>query len=88
PAWLRRWGTISYSVYLMQALVLAALDPTGAPPWLDAVLWTAGTVLVSELTYRFIETSGIAVGRRISRRRRPAGAAAAPSMDTALRPTR
>jgi peptidoglycan/LPS O-acetylase OafA/YrhL len=77
PAWLRRWGTISYSVYLMQALVIAALDPTGAPPWLDAVLWTAGTVLVSELTYRFIETPGIAVGRRISRRRRPAGAAAA-----------
>ncbi len=80
PAWLRRSGTISYSVYLMQALVIAALDPTWAPPWLDAALWTAATFLVSELTYRFIETPGIAMGRRIIRRRRPSGVAATSSI--------
>ena len=76
PVWLRRWGTISYSVYLVQALVIAAVDPTWAPPWLDAMLWTAGTFLVSELTYRFIETPGIATGRRIIRRRGRSTAAA------------
>ncbi len=68
PALLRRLGTISFSVYLMQALVLAAVPPLGGPV-LTALLWVALTIAVSELTYRFVEVPSIGLGRRLGRRR-------------------
>ncbi len=76
PGWLRRLGAISFSVYLMQSLVVSGIRFPDAPPWLTAVIWTTATLLVSELTYRFLEVPAITLGRRIVRsyptRREPA----------------
>jgi peptidoglycan/LPS O-acetylase OafA/YrhL len=70
PAWLRRLGTISYSVYLVQAIVLLAVP--GLPhPALSAALWIAVTVGVSELTYRYIERPAVRLGRNLDLRRTP-----------------
>jgi peptidoglycan/LPS O-acetylase OafA/YrhL len=65
PAWLRRLGTISYSVYLVQALVLIAV-PAPASPVLAALLWAALVIGASELTYRFVEQPAIRLGRRVA----------------------
>ncbi len=65
---LRRLGTISYSVYLLQGLVIALLRPAGWPSWAWALLWTAGTIACAEVTYRFVERPAIALGRRLARR--------------------
>jgi peptidoglycan/LPS O-acetylase OafA/YrhL len=70
PAWLRRLGTISYSVYLMQALVLLAV-PAMPHPVLSAAVWVAVTVAVSELTYRYVERPAVRLGRNLDLRRGP-----------------
>jgi peptidoglycan/LPS O-acetylase OafA/YrhL len=67
PAWLRRLGTISFSVYLVQALVLAAV-PALPNPYLTAVLWTAITVTLSEATYRLVERPAVRLGRALTPR--------------------
>jgi peptidoglycan/LPS O-acetylase OafA/YrhL len=74
PGWLRRLGTISYSVYLMQALVLLAV-PALPNPVVSAVVWVAGTLVISELTYRYVERPAVRLGRELDLRRRPAAAA-------------
>jgi len=73
PGWLRRLGTISYSVYLVQALVLIAV-PALPSPLLTAVVWTAVVIGASELTYRFVEQPAVRLGRRLSDGRRVAAA--------------
>jgi peptidoglycan/LPS O-acetylase OafA/YrhL len=75
PAWLVRLGTISYSVYLMQGIVLLVIAPL-ADPVLTAAVWAVGTVVVSETTYRIVERPSVRLGRRLGRRA-PAGTAAA-----------
>jgi peptidoglycan/LPS O-acetylase OafA/YrhL len=65
PGWLRRLGTISYSVYLVQALVLIAV-PALSSPLLTAVVWTALVVGLSEVTHRFVEQPAVRLGRRMS----------------------
>jgi peptidoglycan/LPS O-acetylase OafA/YrhL len=72
PAWLRRLGTISYSVYLMQALVLLAVPATPFPV-LTAVVWVAVIVAVSEGTYRLVEQPAVRLGRRLGAGRPVAG---------------
>jgi peptidoglycan/LPS O-acetylase OafA/YrhL len=67
PAWLRRLGRISFSVYLMQALVLAAV-PALPSPYLTAVLWVTATVALSEATFRLVERPAIGLGRSLTRR--------------------
>jgi peptidoglycan/LPS O-acetylase OafA/YrhL len=69
PGWLRRLGTISYSVYLVQALVLIAV-PALPSPLLAAVVWAAVVLGTSELTYRFVEQPAVRLGRRLSSGRR------------------
>ena len=69
PAWLRRLGTISYSVYLVQALVLIAV-PALPSPLLTAAAWTVLVIGSSELTYRFVEQPAVRLGRRLSAVRR------------------
>jgi peptidoglycan/LPS O-acetylase OafA/YrhL len=64
PGWLRRLGTISFSVYLMQALVLLAVPATPYPV-LTAVVWVAVIVAVSEGTYRLVEQPAVRLGRRL-----------------------
>ena len=67
PRWLRRLGTISFSVYLMQALVLLAVPATPFPV-LTAVVWAVVIVAVSEGTYRLVEQPAVRLGRRLGRR--------------------
>jgi peptidoglycan/LPS O-acetylase OafA/YrhL len=64
PHWLRRLGTISFSVYLVQALVLLAV-PALPSPTLTAVLWTAVILVISEVTYRLVELPAVRLGRRL-----------------------
>jgi peptidoglycan/LPS O-acetylase OafA/YrhL len=76
----RRLGGVSYSIYLMQGLVLALVFAIG--PVREAALatpagfWMAGAlsllllVLASALTYRRIELPGMALGRWLQQRLR------------------
>src|SRR3954454_6410725 len=73
PRWLRRLGTISFSVYLVQALVLLAV-PALPSPALTAVLWLAVIVAVSEGTYRLVEQPAVRLGRSLGGRPASAGA--------------
>ncbi len=79
----RRWprpltylGAISYSVYLLHALVLIVLPPLPGGPWVNFATMLAVTLLGSVLTYHFVEQPAIAFGRRVAaaRRRRLSGA--------------
>jgi peptidoglycan/LPS O-acetylase OafA/YrhL len=78
---LRRWrmpkvtcwlGRISYSVYLLHPLVLMILAPAHWPAWLFLPVLLAGTLLLAQLAYRFVEVPGIALGRALERRWWPA----------------
>jgi peptidoglycan/LPS O-acetylase OafA/YrhL len=69
PGRLRRLGTISYSVYLVQALVLIAV-PALPSPLLTAVVWTALVIGLSEVTHRVVEQPAVRLGRRLSAGRR------------------
>lgn len=85
----RRLGEISYSLYLLQGLLLAAVlrpEPMravalGSPLgyWLMVLLCTVLLVAVSAATHALIERPGIALGRRLSAPRPPT---AAPSRGT------
>lgn len=62
PRLLRRLGLISYSVYLMQELVLAAVPRVGNG-LVSALVWCAVIVAVSATTYALVERPAIALGR-------------------------
>jgi peptidoglycan/LPS O-acetylase OafA/YrhL len=85
PGWLRRLGTISYSVYLVQALVLIAV-PALPSPLLSAALWAVLVVGGSELTYRFVEQPAVRLGRRLTAGR-PAGVLVHPTRSSPVRTT-
>jgi peptidoglycan/LPS O-acetylase OafA/YrhL len=84
-------GRISYSAYLMHALVLLTVP---ALPWpaLTAAVWIAVTVLVSTLTHRLIELPAVRLGRALGNHPDRAAEDAAPSLppvpDAAGRPAR
>jgi peptidoglycan/LPS O-acetylase OafA/YrhL len=72
----RRFGAISYSLYLLQGLVLTlvfgiapvrtfALASTGRY-WLVGLLCALLLTICASLTYRWIEQPGIALGRRLA----------------------
>lgn len=71
PRVLTYLGAISYSLYLVHPLVIytspTSLGTTGSVVW-----QLVGTVLVSALTYRFIEQPAIRLGRAVTRRLRTA----------------
>ncbi len=58
-------GTISYSIYLMQAFVLQ-VDFGGLVR--NLLGWPVLILLVAGLTYRWIEHPAIVLGRRLTRR--------------------
>jgi peptidoglycan/LPS O-acetylase OafA/YrhL len=68
PSGLCYLGRISYSIYLVHPLVLAA-TPSGLPSVLAVSILAAGTFALSSLTYHCIERPFIALGRRVGVRR-------------------
>jgi peptidoglycan/LPS O-acetylase OafA/YrhL len=58
---------VSYSVYLMQGVVLIAVAPL-ADPVLSAVVWVVATLALSGATYRLVEQPSIRVSRMLGRR--------------------
>ncbi len=58
-------GAISYSLYLWHAVVLRAISPTAYRP-LSFAVWLAATIVVSALSYRWIEQPCIKLGRKVS----------------------
>ncbi|MGY1754934.1 acyltransferase family protein [Blastococcus sp. SYSU D01042] len=73
----RRWpraltylGTISYSVYLLHALVLVVFPAVPGGPWVGFTVMLATTLVGAALTYRFVEKPAIALGRRVVEARR------------------
>ena len=87
----RRLGNISYSLYLMQGLVLtgvfaiapirtfAMASPQGY--WTIGVVCACALLLAASLGYAFIERPGIALGKRLrGRRTSVAGTVVAPSI--------
>jgi peptidoglycan/LPS O-acetylase OafA/YrhL len=79
-----RLGNISYSLYLMQGLVLTlvfAMPPVRrfamASPqeyWVIGIVCACVLLLGSSLSYAFIERPGIALGKHLGRNRAPAAA--------------
>jgi peptidoglycan/LPS O-acetylase OafA/YrhL len=67
PGWWLRLGRISYSVYLVQALVLIAIPATPFP-LLTGIVWVAAPLAISEVTYRFVERPAVRLGRRCAAR--------------------
>jgi peptidoglycan/LPS O-acetylase OafA/YrhL len=75
PAWTPGWlsravgalGGWSYSLYLMHSFVLVVVPALGGP-LVTIGLWTGATLLISALTYRWIERPGIALGQYLTRR--------------------
>ena len=67
-------GIISYSIYLLQAIVLAVFPlSTNIPVGVTATVWLVATLGLSALTYRWIEKPALDLGHRWARRwRRPA----------------
>ncbi len=59
-------GAISYSLYLWHAVVLRAISATPYRP-LTFSVWLAATIVVSWLSYRYIEQPCIKLGRKVSR---------------------
>lgn len=98
----RRFGDVSYSLYLLQGLVLtlvfgiapvrdfAMLEP--AAYWAVGALCACVLTVAACLTYRFIEQPGIALGRRlVSQQRRKAvgplpGTSATPALPSRAPP--
>jgi peptidoglycan/LPS O-acetylase OafA/YrhL len=60
-------GRISYSVYLFHLLIIVFLPPEW-PVWAYVASLLGGTLVLADLTYRFVEAPGIAVGRALVRR--------------------
>jgi peptidoglycan/LPS O-acetylase OafA/YrhL len=67
-------GRISYSVYLLHGMVIMLLLMMGWSWWVTLPVALAATLLLSHLTYRFVEVPGIALGRAIERRWFPSAA--------------
>ncbi|HYO67998.1 MAG TPA: acyltransferase [Archangium sp.] len=65
PAGVLWLGRVSYSTYLMHLMVLVSIGPVGNR-FTTVVLWSAAVLLVSALTYRFVERPGMNLGKRLS----------------------
>jgi peptidoglycan/LPS O-acetylase OafA/YrhL len=70
PEPLQWLGRISYSVYFVHWIVMESVPglPASVPgyTWLSLVMWIAVTLVVSQLTYMFVEQPGVRLGRRVA----------------------
>jgi len=69
PQPLRYVGRVSYSIYLLQGLVIATIPIIAGAGWLSAAIWVTVTIALSALSFRLVELPSIALGRRIIRGR-------------------
>ena len=58
-------GEISYSVYLLHALIITYVPSIGGPTGAAAV-WFSLTLVLSVMSYRWIELPAISLGRRLT----------------------
>lgn len=94
PRWLTGLGAISFSIYLLHPVLLMLSDQFGGTPDHDdafrLTIFVVVLVLVSALTYRYVEVPFQRLGRRIGHRTsavaRPAADRAAPARITAEAP--
>lgn len=64
---LGRLGIIGFSVYLIQGLVLNLFKPFSSDElWLRSIVWTVLVIVISNLSYKYIEVPGIKIGRYIN----------------------
>ncbi len=68
PKLLLSLGTISYSLYLTHAIPIYAIGEQWENRPVTLVVWVGSAVVISTLTYHFIEKPSIRMGRRISAR--------------------
>lgn len=66
PRVLTYLGTISYSLYIVHPLLIYTV-PASLNHWQAVVVQIGGTVVVSAITYQFIEKPAINAGRRLAR---------------------
>ncbi|POM23290.1 Acyltransferase family protein [Actinomadura rubteroloni] len=89
PRALAGLGVVSYSVYVLHPVVLAAADGTVGRPGEDRPLWLAAylvlVVAVSAATYRLVEVPARRAGRRVARRLDPRPAPDRPSAPVTVR---
>lgn len=64
PAFLLTLGVISYSLYLVQAIVFLVIPPT-PQPYLTVAIWLAAIILISFLTYHLVEKPFMSIGRKL-----------------------
>ena len=66
--WVLRWlGQISYSVYLVHALVIHTFHPFSGRPVLTFACWVGVTLAISSVTYRLVEVPAQNAGRHLRR---------------------
>jgi peptidoglycan/LPS O-acetylase OafA/YrhL len=69
PRWLTGLGTISFSLYLLHPVLLMLSDQFGGTPEHDDPLrltaFTAALIVISTLTYRYVEVPFQRLGRRL-----------------------
>jgi peptidoglycan/LPS O-acetylase OafA/YrhL len=67
--WLRFLGRISYSLYLFHVIVgfpiVAFVMNAGAPAWTAMVAGVAASIAVATVSFEYIESRGVAFGRRL-----------------------
>jgi peptidoglycan/LPS O-acetylase OafA/YrhL len=61
-------GTISYSLYLTHAIPIYAIGQRWEARPVDLAVWIGSAVVLSTLTYHFIEKPSIRMGRKVSAR--------------------
>ncbi len=61
-------GKMSYSMYLLHMLVLGLLMTLNQTGWVFYVALFAGTLVLSDMSYRWIEAPSIALGRALEKR--------------------
>lgn len=62
-----RLGIIGFSIYLVQGLVLNLFKPfSNNELWLRSIIWTIAVIVISNLSYEFIEVPGTKIGRYIN----------------------
>ncbi|MBA4064302.1 MAG: hypothetical protein C0501_11435 [Isosphaera sp.] len=77
PGWALWLGHRSYPIYLTHPFVLLVLTPFDWPAWALVPVLAAATLVLSDLAHRYVERPGMALGRRLTTRRREVAPAAA-----------